>query len=244
MDRRGFFKTLLATPLLTSYILASKKESQGLELLVIAEKPQKVVPFILKELRAYGLIEGHTFSFLSAHPQAGELSRVLQQTGWHPTQAAARARLALSFSMLQHRAFPSFTVVKDGRIWDIRTRKLHSLWEKMTQTAELSASLTMASLTNSQQILSKGKSVILFKDGRKVESLSIDRNTTRAFHTANGKISVRIEDGAARVIESSCRHKICLMTPPASLAGERIICAPNHFLLEVSGGSSIDTVLG
>lgn len=244
MDRRGFFKTLLATPLLTPYLLASKKESQGLELLVIADKPQQYLPFILKELRTYGLVEGHTFSFLSAHPQAGELSRALQQMGWHPAPGAARARLALSFSQLQHRAFPSFTVVKDGQIWDIRTRKLHSLWEKMSQTAELSASLTMASLTDSQQMLNKGKSVFLFKDGRKVESLSLDRNAARTFHTSNGKISVRVEDGAVRVVESSCRHKICLMTPPASLAGERIICAPNHFLLEVNGGSSIDTVLG
>ena len=28
--------------------------------------------------------------------------------------------------------------------------------------------------------------------------------------------------------------------PPVSLAGERIICAPNHFLLEIHGSRSID----
>ncbi len=33
-------------------------------------------------------------------------------------------------------------------------------------------------------------------------------------------------------------------TPPVFLAGERIICAPNHFLLEIHGSHSIDTVIG
>lgn len=33
-------------------------------------------------------------------------------------------------------------------------------------------------------------------------------------------------------------------TPPVFLAGERIICAANYFLLEIHGSHSIDTVIG
>jgi hypothetical protein len=55
---------------------------------------------------------------------------------------------------------------------------------------------------------------------------------------------VRVESGSARVVESPCLHQICRNTPPISLSGERVICAPHHFLLEIQGPSGLDTVIG
>ena len=46
------------------------------------------------------------------------------------------------------------------------------------------------------------------------------------------------------VDQSCCRNKICVATAPVALAGERIICAPNHFLLEIEGTPFVDTVIG
>ncbi|MGD8534841.1 MAG: NusG domain II-containing protein, partial [Candidatus Aminicenantes bacterium] len=44
--------------------------------------------------------------------------------------------------------------------------------------------------------------------------------------------------------EASCHQKICLSHPPVSQAGERVICAPNNFLLEIQGTGLVDTVIG
>jgi hypothetical protein len=107
-----------------------------------------------------------------------------------------------------------------------------------------SSFLTIASLKNNPAGHSAGESVSIYKNGRKDKILSLKKNTTQTFRAQDGKVTVRIEDGKAWVSESTCRHKICLYSPPVSLAGERIVCAPNHFLLEVQRSGSIDTIIG
>jgi hypothetical protein len=76
------------------------------------------------------------------------------------------------------------------------------------------------------------------------DELSLKKDRIRTYRTALGTVSVKIEKGSVRIPASSCRHKICCAVPPASFAADRIVCAPNHFLLEVQGPGSIDTIIG
>lgn len=244
MDRRNFFKTILATPLLTPLLLASKTTKSDLELFLIADQPQVFISLLMKELEKYTQTYGRNIAFLNVHPQKDDLMRVLSQSGWDYVAKPERADLTLSSSFLLNKTLPSFTLVRDGRIWDIRSQKLYTLWEEMNTRHTPSSLLTIASFRRRKSEHPAGKYVTFYKDGQKLDTIPLKKDVSRSFMAKEGKITVKIEAGRAWVSESSCPHKICLSTPPAVLAGERIICAPHHFLLEVKGTSSVDTVIG
>jgi len=244
MDRRDFFKTMLATPLLTPLLLASKTTQGDCELYLIADSPQLFISFILEELQKYGIFTGRNFTLLNSHPQENELRQILSQKGWTYIQSPSVADITISFSYLRQNALPSFTLVRKGEIWDIRSKKLYSLWKGMNEKRNPSSCLTIASLKDRRARLFPGESVSIFKDGRRIETVSLKETRSKSFSARKGKITVVVKDRKAWVSESSCSHKICLYTPPVSFAGERIICAPNHFLLEVQGRHSIDTAIG
>jgi len=222
MDRRDFFKIMLATPVLTPIILSSKKTRNDLELFLISEKPHVFLPLLLQQIQEYSPNEGRTFTFLNPHP----------------------AHLTLSFSHLLNKALPSFTLVRKGRIGDIRSRKFYSLWQEMNENHEPSPCLTIATFTNKTAVQNVGEFVSIYRNGQKIRTISLEKNREQSFKTRGGRITAQIENGKVWVTESSCRHKICLYSPPVSLPGERIICAPNHFLLEIERSNSIDTVIG
>jgi hypothetical protein len=243
MDRRGFFRKILYTPLLAPFILNTKSRQRGFQFYVIADSPQVFVPTILQELQKYGMIHSYNFTFLNIHPEEKELKRILCKEGWRLLPKSPQADLVFSFCHLRHRALPSFTFIKEGKVWDIRSRKLYSLWKEMN-SQNPSAWLTIASYNGRRFDPNHGACASIYLEGQKVESIPLEKNVFRKFITERGNIEIVVENGKARVSGSSCRHKICLFTPPVSLAGERIICAPNHFLLEIQGSHYIDTAIG
>jgi len=235
---------MLATPVLTPLLLSSKKISNDLELLLIAKEPQNFLPFLLKEIQNYSSNESRTFTFFNSHPRENSLKNTLLANGWRFVREPASAHMILSFSHLLNKASPSFTLVRKGWIWDIRSRRAHSLWQEMNRNHEPSSSLTIASLKKKTSVQSAGEFVSMYREGQKIETLSLNTNGEKTFKIRGGRITAKIADGKAWVTESSCRHKICLYSPPVSLAGERIICAPGRFLLKIERSSSIDTVIG
>jgi hypothetical protein len=244
MDRRDFFKKVILTPLLTPLFLAARKGKSGCELYLIADNPEEFFPLILEELHDYVANHVHSFAFLNSHPQENDLRRILSHGGLTYVQKPIQAGLTLSFSLLHKKTTPSFTLIKEGKIWDIRTRKLYSLWREMNKNHTPSSCLTVASFKSRQSGPFSGEYVSVYKDGRKAEMISLEENITKSYRTGGGKITIRVEDRKTWVSESPCRHKICLSSPPVSFAGERIICAPNHFLLEIQGSRYIDTSIG
>lgn len=242
MDRRDFFKTCMAAPLITRLSLSSERKKGSTELYLITDRPQQFLPSILGELHELGLIPGNTFTFSSPHPEEKEIKRALTMNGYRQTPTVFSASLSLSFAPLRQNAAPSFALTKKGKVWDIRTRNLHSLWKQMN-SSQVSSCLTAVSVESAIKQASPGSKASIFINGKKADSLSLAKNALKTYRTPNGKITVAIENGQARVSESSCNHKICLSLPPASLSADRIICAPNHFLLEIQG-SHIDTVIG
>ncbi len=244
MDRRHFVKMMLATPILTPLILSSRKTKNDLELFLIAEEPHRFIPPLLEEMLKHAPSKDRTFTFLNPHPDEKNLKDILSNTSWKFLRAPALAHITVSFIHLQHKASPSFTLVKEGQIWDIRSQGLYAHWRDMNTNHKPSSCLTTISLNNTSTDHSKGEFLSVYTGGQKVEILSLKKNTTRTFKAQNGKVILRIKDGKAWVSESSCRHKICLSSAPVSSAGERIVCAPNHFLLEIQRSGSIDTIIG
>jgi len=244
MDRRGFFKTILSAPLFAPLLLSSSSSKGNLQLYIIADSPQLFLPLILQELQNDGLVSGFTFTLLNPHPEEKDLKRSLVQKGWRYMSKENRVAAALSFNILRKNAPPSFTLIRSGKIWDIRSKRLYALWKEMNNRHSLSTWLTQVSFKGVQEKICPGNSVFIYMDGQKIENVTLKKNSFRSFRTKRGNISIVVENGKAWVSESSCCHRICLLSPPVSSAGERIICAPNHFLLEVSGSHSIDTSIG
>jgi len=243
MDRRDFFKTCIAIPLLTRLALSSETKRGTTELYLITDSPQQFLPFILHELNAFGLISSNTFTFLNAHPEEKEIKSALALNGFQQTSRVSRAALSLSFTSLRQKTAPSFALTREGRIWDIRTRNLYSLWKQMN-SRHASSCLTTASIESNRSKALPGGQASIFINGKRADMLSLSKNNLKTYRTQRGKITLVIENGQAWVSESPCDHKICLSLPPASLSGDRIICAPSHFLLEIQGSHFIDTVIG
>ena len=244
MDRRGFFQSILITPFLTPLLLASKSSSANYQLHLIDSNPHLFLPQILKELKTLGISYSHKFIFHNSHPSGHLLKQALTQHGFLQTQNPDIADLTFSFSLLHHKAIPSFTLVRAGKIWDIRSRQLYSVWKEISCSHQPSSSLTVVSFHKNTKLPLAGRTISVYKDGHCVESLSLSKDISKTFQITGGKISITIEGKKAWVNESVCPGKICLHSPPISLAGERIICAPNHFLLEIQGSRLIDTTIG
>ena len=243
MDRRDFFKSIFLSPLLAPLLMASKRSSGDSEFYLISDSPHLCLPPLLKELKSQGLVSGGSYSFRSPVLQQEQLSRTLASSGWTPVSDGAPAYMTLGSSRLLCPARPSFTLAGEGKIWDIRTRTLRSLWTKMNRLAQ-SSWLTTGSFHPRPAERGSGEAVSLYKDGQKVKTVSLGQDSIHSFRTKDGRITVCVKGGKVRVEESSCRHKICVLCPPVSFAGERIICAPNRFMLEVDGPSSVDTIIG
>jgi hypothetical protein len=243
MDRRDFFKSILFTPLLTPFLLVSKRSSSDTELFLISDSPHRCLPPLLKELKRLGIISGSSYSLHSPIQQQEQLASALSSSGWSLVSSGSRAHLVLTSSRLHSPALPSFTLAREEKVWDLRTRTLRSLWTEMNHQSQ-SSCLTVVSFHTRPAELISGKTVSLYKDGQKIKSLSLRQNSTHSFRTNSGQITVNVTNGKVRVEESSCRHKICVHCPPAAYAGERIICAPNQFMLSIDGLSSVDTIIG
>jgi len=243
MNRRRFIQTLVTVPFLSQSILGSKNTASSTELHLISDQPHKNLPSILEELKNNSLKRGSQFCLLNSSPYEKQVIRELQKNGWTLTPVQSEADLCLSFRILQHKIQPSFTLARNGEIWDIRSNKLFSLWKTINQENNLSSTLTIASFKGSSHRY-MGKSVSVFNQGKKTDSFPLDQNKTKSYRAKKGRIIVSVNNQKVWVSDSSCRHKICCLTPPISFAGERIICAPNRFLVEIDRTSLIDTSIG
>jgi len=244
MDRRSFFKTIMTTSMLTPFLLASKSHKNDLELFLISDEPQSFLPEILKELEILRKTGTRTFAFLDAHPQMSSLKHSLEVYGWEHVNNPSSAGINLSYSHLHHNAKPSFTLVENGRIFDIRAQRLRSLWEKINQNSRTAYSMTTAAVNKENVSGYAGEKAVIYLSGNRIGALPLNKETQTTIAAPLGKITVAVKDGKARVCDSSCQGKICLYSPPIWRRGERIICAPNQFFLAVEGGRGVDTVIG
>lgn len=235
---------MLITPALTPLFLASTRKSSSGELYLITEETQRFFPEILSQLQKFHVFTGKKFAFSTPHPHEIELVQLLKEYGCSQAKNPGHADISLSFRLLQHAVQPSFALVKNDRIWDIRSQKLYSLWKHLNSCGSPSRSLTVVSLKNGQPSRFLGESVAVFHSGRLIDSFPLTGQRSETYETPSGFIRVHAANKSVWISGSNCRHRICMHSPPASSAGERIICAPNHFVLEIKGSQAVDTVIG
>jgi hypothetical protein len=244
MDRRDFLRCLLASPLAAPLLSSPRTAGINSALYLIADDPQDYLPTLVAEVKRRGLVRETRFSFRGTHPFAAELRAALVRKGWEYARGGRSAALTLAFQLLRQPAPPSFTLIRQGRVWDLRTRELGTMWRDMNGRSEPSSCLTVATFSDPAPFLSPGKSAAVFVDGKKCDILSLKAHQERRYRTLRGEVLIRVEGGKVEVLASSCRHKICQSSAPAFLTGERIVCAPNHFLLAIDGPRFVDTVTG
>ncbi len=244
MDRRHFMNMFLAAPALAPLLLAAKQTSHSGELYLISDEPQKYLPSLLAASAPFQAAKDQTFAFITPHPREQRLCASLELQGWKAEADPSLAYLTLSFSLLRHASRPSFTFVQEGHIKDVRSRKLRSLWDLMGQSSKSSSSLTTAGFRADPPVHAQGKFVAVFQDGKLKAKIPLNRTERRTWQTLAGSLIVQVDQGRAKIVQAPCRHQICRCTPPVSLSGERIICAPSHFFLEIQGSSGLDTVIG
>ncbi len=243
MNRRDFFKTILVTPMLTPFLLASKASAND-DLYLLSDSPQIFLPSILQELKTLTIMSGQSYIFTNEHPLKNSLVQSLGRHGWTHAQKPSQAILRLSFRPLRYPARPSFTLVSQGQIWDIRAHRLRLLWQEMNTDHAPSSCLTIASLQTNTVALTPGETVRIYRNGQQIDELSLKKDRIKSYAARKAAIAVRIQERKVWVSDSSCRHKICCLAPPASFVSERIVCAPNRFLVEINGHRSIDTIIG
>jgi len=242
MDRRVFLKTVLSS---SAVLPLSAALGRGMPVpenawYVLTDFPQDVLPLLLSETGS----PGRRVAFAGSHPLAEKVESALLSQGWTTTAAGGKTDVLLSFASLDSVCTPSFTLIQNGGVVDIRRSRLFSLWKDMSLTGRQSSVLTVARLSPRRPVSGRGSRAAVYIDGKKKETLDLSREAGRTYESAGGFVAVSVIDGRASVSDSSCRQKICLCSSAVSAAGERIICAPNRFYLEVEGRGRVDTVIG
>lgn len=79
----------------------------------------------------------------------------------------------------------------------------------------------------------------VYADGTLVWQCSLDEGGT--FEIVG--VTVFVEDGSARVIQSDCRDQTCVHMGAIHLAGESVVCLPNRVSVVLTGEDALDAVL-
>jgi len=235
---------MLMTPLFTPLLLSSQSRTSESELFLIADNPEDHIPMILQELNKMSLVNGNRFVLLNDFPSESGLIDALSNAGLRHVPGTANADMTLSHSVLRQSASPSFALVRNGKVWDLRSRRLMSLWRDIYHGRQNATGLTVIAFRRPSAFSSPGDSISIYRQGNAIARMKLDTDRSARFSVKTGEISVRIRGGKAWIDESSCRNHICQLSPPVFLGGERIVCAPNHLLIQVNGTSGVDTVIG
>ena len=79
--------------------------------------------------------------------------------------------------------------------------------------------------------------------GEIVRTLPLDRDARAEIVTEWGTNVVVVEDGRVFVEAADCPSQTCVRTAPASLVGQRIVCAPHFLTVTVEGDSDLDDIV-
>lgn len=98
--------------------------------------------------------------------------------------------------------------------------------------------LTLPKSTRTDHLL-----VVSFSDGRE-ELYAMENDTELALANNGHTLTVAIESGSVRVVESSCPDGIC-RSYAISRSGETLVCAPAGIALVIrEKGGEVDAVIG
>ena len=85
----------------------------------------------------------------------------------------------------------------------------------------------------------QGAWAVVTVDGEELGRYALSEDRTITIGEADYNV-LRIEDGAASVIEANCGDHTCIRTGTISREGETIICLPHKLVVTVAGGGPSD----
>lgn len=88
-------------------------------------------------------------------------------------------------------------------------------------------------------LLPGGRRLIVERDGRVIYRAPLDRRRPVSLSGPLGETKALIENGTVRILQSPCRHKVCIGMGRIGRAGEWLACVPNHLLLRIEGGNAL-----
>lgn len=80
-----------------------------------------------------------------------------------------------------------------------------------------------------------GERVVVEQDGRIVFTAPLSGERTASLTGPLGETVLAIHDGSARIVSSSCPHRICLGMGGVSQRGDIVACVPNRLLVRIEG---------
>lgn len=90
-----------------------------------------------------------------------------------------------------------------------------------------------------------GQYIIIEKNGDILYKINLVDNQEMIISGEDSNtVTVKIEDGAVRVVSSDCPDKTCVRMGRISKAGEKIICLPARISIEIEGKGSADALTG
>lgn len=77
-------------------------------------------------------------------------------------------------------------------------------------------------------------------DSRVIARYPLDRCCVFRVQGVEGPVDIRIDGEGVAVVHAACRNQICVHTGHVSRPCQRIICAPNHLVIEVESKNADD----
>jgi hypothetical protein len=75
--------------------------------------------------------------------------------------------------------------------------------------------------------------VCVRRDDRVIARYPLDRCAEFRVQGAEGPVDIKIDGEGVAVTRAACRNGICVRTGRVTRPGQRIICAPNHVVIEI-----------
>lgn len=89
------------------------------------------------------------------------------------------------------------------------------------------------------------KIIVIKSDGKTVKQIPLKRGISKSFEikSREGHLTVEIKDGKVRVVNSTCKDKLCVKEGWIDKIGESIVCLPNRISISIASGGNdkIDT---
>ncbi|MBN2357519.1 NusG domain II-containing protein [candidate division KSB1 bacterium] len=116
--------------------------------------------------------------------------------------------------------------------------------DKIILIACLFASLASFGVRNWLQ--QEGTDAVVEVNGRLYARVSLLQPDRIRVTGMQGEVCIQVEDGALRVVSSTCRNKICMQRGWIRHAGDMIVCAPNRVIIRIlpTSGHPFDMITG
>jgi hypothetical protein len=83
----------------------------------------------------------------------------------------------------------------------------------------------------------KSKTLIVRSDGKIVKTIPLSTNLSKKItvKSKEGFLTIEIDKGRVKVIQSTCRDKLCIKQGWIEKIGESIVCLPNRISISIIG---------